>query len=178
MHLIYFVHLVYKIKTNKIQYQTMEIISKVQPNFVPSKAEISDKLLLIIIKMENIWIRLHNSASKSLNRQGIISQSCDGEGFWSSIAEKKRDKLREIFFLLLIPSFLTTMISPGLQLQQHICRWTIVPHTLWRLHRFLAQHSPLGQESAQLHPLCAQVSPVPWSSFGCVDCHHICKIMQ
>lgn len=46
---------------------------------------------------------------------------------------------------------------PGLQLQQHVCGRPAVPPTLWRLHGLSAQHCPLGQEPAQLHPLCAQV---------------------
>lgn len=45
-----------------------------------------------------------------------------------------------------------------LQLPQPLHRWAAVP-ALRRLGRLSAQRQPLGQESAQLHPLLAEVNP-------------------
>lgn len=54
---------------------------------------------------------------------------------------------------------------PVLQLPQPVRGWAAVP-ALWRLGRLSAQRQPLGQEPAQLHPLLAEVSPVPGVGLG------------
>lgn len=58
----------------------------------------------------------------------------------------------------LLPAYLSPFPCLVLQLPQPLRRWAAVS-ALWRFSWFSAQRQPLRQESAQLHPLLAQVSP-------------------